>query len=388
MKVTHKLAVLAATMALGSAAQAQSSVTLYGILDGGLRYQTVSLQNQDSASNIGMAYGVQSGNRFGLKGVEDIGNGNRVTFTLENGFDLGNGTQQQSNRIFGRQAWVGVENNSWGYARLGRQYTFASDYMIAIDPFATSFGQAGMGAAFGTANANRVSNAIKYQSQRISGFQAGLGYSFATGSNNAYIADGRVATSGTGYNFETNNNVRQATLGANYVNGPVYVAASYDKVYAPTNAISQSNPSSWILAGAYDLQAAKISVAYGQTRGGYILGQGNGATGAGLNLYGNPANANGEYIFDQNMGYNSYLIGATVPVSATSRVLLSYTMLTPNTNMKDAYNAQNQSAYSLGYTYDFTKRTNAYAYASYMNNLATVDTAKSTVVGVGIRHQF
>jgi predicted porin len=56
--------------------------------------------------------------------------------------------------------------------------------------------------------------------------------------------------------------------------------------------------------------------------------------------------------------------------------------------MKDVYNAQNQSAYNLGYTYDFTKRTNAYAYVSYMDNLATVDTAKSTVVGVGLRHQF
>jgi predicted porin len=68
--------------------------------------------------------------------------------------------------------------------------------------------------------------------------------------------------------------------------------------------------------------------------------------------------------------------------------MVSWTLLTPNTNMKDTYNAQNQSAYNLGYTYDFTKRTNAYAYVSYMDNLATVDTAKSTVVGVGLRHQF
>ena len=49
---------------------------------------------------------------------------------------------------------------------------------------------------------------------------------------------------------------------------------------------------------------------------------------------------------------------------------------------------QNQSAYNLGYTYDFTKRTNVYAYLSYMDNLATIDTAKSTVLGVGVRHQF
>ena len=71
-----------------------------------------------------------------------------------------------------------------------------------------------------------------------------------------------------------------------------------------------------------------------------------------------------------------------------SRVLVSWTMITPNTNMKDAYNAQNQSSYNLGYTYDFTKRTNLYAYAGQSVNYATIDTAKSTVVGVGMRHQF
>lgn len=390
MKFTHKM-LAAALLALGlgsSAAQAQSSVTLYGLIDGGVRYQTLSLQNQDTATNVGLAYGVQNGNRLGFRGVEDLGNGNRVTFTLESGFDLGNGTSSQNSRLFGRQAWLGVENDAWGYARIGRQYNFAYDYMTAVDPFSMGFGQANMGAAFGSANSDRVSNALKYQTPRMSGFQAGAGYSFATGTNNAYINNGVVATSTGGYNFETNNNARQLTLGANYANGPAYVALTYDKVYAPTNAITDSNPSSWILGGAYDFNVVKLSAAYGQTRGGYLLGQGNGGSGAGVNLYGNPANANGEYIFDQNMGYNSYLIGATVPVSGASRVVASYTMLTPNTNMKDAYNAQNQSAYSLGYTYDFSKRTNLYTYVSYMTNLATVDTAKSTVVGAGIRHQF
>lgn len=387
MKVTHKLAVLAAALSFGSLASAQSSVTLYGILDAGIRYQTVSVQGQ-SASNFGAAYGVQSGNRLGFRGVEDIGNGNRVTFTLENGFELGNGTTGQGGRLFGRQAWLGVENNDWGYARVGRQLNFATENMYGIDPFLQAFGQAGAGAAFGTTNTLRMSNAIKYQSPTMAGFKVGAAYSFSNGMSNTAIENGRAVAGTTNYNFETNNNVRQVSLGGNYTNGPAYVALSYDKIYAPSNAISSSNPSSWNLGGAYDLQVVKLSAAYGQTRGGYILGQGNGATGASINLNGNPANANGEVIFDQNMGYNSYLLGATVPVNAVSRVMLSWTLLTPNTNMKDAYNAQNQSAYSLGYTYDFTKRTNVYAYVTYMDNIATVDTSKSTAVGVGVRHQF
>ena len=388
MKFNKLSAAVLATMALGTTAQAQSSVSLYGIVDGGIRYQTVSIRNQDSASNIGMAYGVQSGNRLGFRGIEDLGNGNRVTFTLESGYDLGNGNAQQGNRYFGRQAWLGAENTSWGYARIGRQYNFATDYMYAVDPMQQAFGQGSIGAAFGTANINRVSNMLKYQSPKYSGFQAGIGYSTATGTNNVFVNNGTASTGYTGYNFETNNNVRQATLGATYTSGPAYVALTYDKVYAPTNAPSNANPSAWILGGTYDLKSVKLAAAYGQTRGGYLLGQGNGISGAGLSVNDSRVAGNGEYIFDQNMGYNSYLVGATVPVNAVSRVLVSYTMLTPNTNMKDAYNAQNQSAYNLAYTYDFSKRTNMYSYVSYMNNLATVDTAKSTVVGVGLRHQF
>jgi GBP family porin len=388
MKATKLLTATALALGLAATAQAQSSVTLYGILDGGIRYQSVSVQNQDSASNFGAAYGVQSGNRFGLRGVEDIGGGNRVTFTLENGFDLGNGTLGQSGRLFGRQSWLGVENNAWGYARIGRQNNFATDYFGSIDPFSQGFGQANIGAAFGSANTLRMSNAIKYQSPTMAGFKVGAAYSFANGMSNTAIDNRTAVVGSSNYNFETNNNVRQLSLGTNYANGPFYAALSYDKIYAPTSSISSSNPSSWNLGGAYDLKVAKLSAAYGQTRGGYILGQGNGATGAGVNLNGNPANANGEVIFDQNMGYNSYLLGATVPVNTVSRVMLSWTLLTPNTNMKDVYNAQNQSAYNLGYTYDFTKRTNVYAYLSYMDNLATIDTAKSTVLGVGVRHQF
>lgn len=388
MKATKLLSATALVLGFAATAQAQSSVTLYGILDGGIRYQTVSVQNQNSASNFGAAYGVQSGNRFGLRGVEAIGGGNRVTFTLESGFDLGNGTSGQTNRLFGRQSWLGVENDAWGLARIGRQYNLATDYFGAIDPFSQGFGQANIGAAFGAANTLRMSNAIKYQSPTMAGFKVGAAYSFANGMSNTAIDNRTAAAGSSNYNFETNNNVRQLSLGANYANGPFYAALSYDKIYAPSTAISNSNPSSWNLGGVYDLKVVKLSAAYGQTRGGYILGQGNGATGAGASLNGNPANANGEVIFDQNMGYNSYLLGATVPVNAASRVMLSWTLLTPNTNMKDVYNAQNQSAYSLGYTYDLSKRTNLYTYVSYMDNLATIDTAKSTVIGVGMRHQF
>jgi predicted porin len=385
-----KKTLLAAALLAGfaGAASAQSSVTLYGIIDGGLRYNKVSLDNNPGASSFGLAYGQQSGNRFGLRGVEDIGGGNRVTFQLENGFEFGNGTLQQGGRIFGRQAWIGVENNSWGYVRIGRQTNFATEYVgIPVDPFGTGFGQLNMGAAFGVANTDRISNAIKYQTPNMSGFQAGVGYSFSTGNTGVYTAAaGGGASTGSAYNFATQNNMRQLTLGAKYANGPIYVAASYDKIYAQESKGENASISSWNIAGTYDFKVVKLAAGYGQTRDGAVLGQGSGVTGAGN--FNNIGAGNGEVIFAPAVGTNSYIVGATVPVNPVSRVLLSWTMLTPNTNMKDAYNAQNQTAYNIAYTYDFTKRTNMYALFGYMTNVGTVDTVKSTLVGLGLRHQF
>ena len=389
-----KKTLLAAALLAGfaGAATAQSSVTLYGIIDGGISYRQVSQSNQSGVNNFGADYGKQSGNRWGFKGVEDIGGGNRVTFMLENGFDLGNGTQQQSTRLFGRQSWFGVENNSWGYVRLGRQLNFNTEYVnYGIDPFGGGFGQLNMGAAFGSGNTYRMSNTIKYQSPDMSGFQAGVGYSFANGASGAY-EDGNpltpIATFGTGYNFASSNNQRQLTVGAKYANGPIYVAAAYDQVYgAGTVGTGDQTIKSWNLAGSYDFKVVKLAAGYGQTRDGVLLGQGNGATGATIETK-NPIGANADNIYAAGVGTNSYIVGATVPVNPVSRVLISWTMLTPNSNMKTAYNAQNQTAYNLGYTYDFTKRTNLYAYVATMRNVGTVDTAKSTQVGVGMRHQF
>lgn len=390
-----KKTLLAAALLAGfaGAASAQSSVTLYGIVDGGLRYNNVSYSNGNGASSFGLAYGQQSGNRFGLKGVEDIGGGNKATFVLENGFDLGNGTSGQSSRMFGRAAWMGVESNSWGYVRIGRQLNFATEYVgLPVDPFGTGFGQLNMGTAFGVVNTDRISNAIKYQTPNMSGFQAGIGYSFATGNTAVYTADangnGKVGTSGTGYNFSTSNNSRQLTLGAKYANGPFYAAASWDKIYADNGGPLGRNASisSWNLAGTYDFKVVKLALGYGQTRDGAVLGQGTGVTGA--SSIAQRLGSSGDLIFAPSVGTNSYIVGLTVPVNPVSRVLLSWNMLTPNTNMQDAYNASNQTAYNIAYTYDFTKRTNLYALFGYMNNVGTVDTAKSTVIGLGMRHQF
>jgi len=388
MKFTNKM-LAAALLALGlssAATAADSSVALYGILDAGMQVSTQSLSNGYSSSNVGLASGVQSGNRFGIKGSEDLGSGLRATFALEAGFNLGSGANDQANTLFGRQAWVGVESSSLGYARVGKQYNFATDYVGAIDPFLLGFGQANMGTAFGAANTTRYNNMVKYQTPTWNGLTAGIGYSFANGLASLYADPGNYGgyVPANTYNYATSNNARTLTAGIKYVTGPLTVVGSYDVMYGPENVVGSNaaNPSQWIVGGAYDFTVVKVAAAYSQSRNGWINGQASVDSTFTANAYNSGA---GGVLYSPSFGANSYLVGATVPVTGAQKVFASYQYATPLASMA---NASNLSIYSVGYQYDFSRRTNAYVYASQAQNYAFLDGAKSTVYGVGLRHQF
>jgi len=133
-----KKTLLAAALLAGfaGAASAQSSVTLYGIVDAGLQYTNFSYSNSAaSTSSLGVKSGGQSGSRFGLKGVEDLGGGNQAIFDLESGINVNNGTPGDSARLFNRLSWFGVQNAAWGNVKFGRQNSLAWDYMgVVTDP--------------------------------------------------------------------------------------------------------------------------------------------------------------------------------------------------------------------------------------------------------------
>src|SRR5690625_8021310 len=106
MEISHmKKTLLAAALMVGFAgvAQAETSVTLYGVVDGGIGYQRVKADGA-KATRTGLLGGVQRGNRWGLRGSEDLGDGLRMIFQLESGFDINTGHSQQSGRLFGREA--------------------------------------------------------------------------------------------------------------------------------------------------------------------------------------------------------------------------------------------------------------------------------------------
>lgn len=122
------LLALAVLGAFAGAASAQTNVTIYGVVDAGITHE-----NGAAGSVTKLATGVQSGNRLGFKGTEDLGGGLKANFQIENGFNLDTGTQRQG-ALFGRQAYVGLSGN-FGAINLGRQYNPVFNALDSIDPW-------------------------------------------------------------------------------------------------------------------------------------------------------------------------------------------------------------------------------------------------------------
>ena len=116
---------LAVTAAFAMPAFAQSSITLYGVIDEGINYTS----NAGDKSAYQLESGYAQGSRWGLKGSEDLGSGLKAIFDLENGFDVNSGGLQEGGRIFGRQAFVGLTSANYGTLTFGRQYDSVVDYL-------------------------------------------------------------------------------------------------------------------------------------------------------------------------------------------------------------------------------------------------------------------
>ncbi|WP_035567624.1 porin [Caballeronia sordidicola] len=177
-------AVLISLATLASPVFAQNSVTLYGIVDDSMSYQssqTTLGSNKGGRSNIKMASGIWAGSRFGLKGSEDLGGGTKTIFQLESGFNAASGAQQYTNAMFGRQAWVGLTNPVYGTFTAGRQYT---SYYTLLSPYSpTNWLTGAFGAHPGDLDEMdtiyRANNSLVYTSPKLFGFTASGSYSFA-----------------------------------------------------------------------------------------------------------------------------------------------------------------------------------------------------------------
>ena len=111
--------------ALPSIAHAQSSVTLYGVIDNGIAYsnsQTTLGSTSNGAHNVQLSPGIWEGSKFGMKGSEDLGGGLSAIFNLMSRFNSANGSAQFPGAMFAQQAWVGLQDKAYGSLTLGRQY--------------------------------------------------------------------------------------------------------------------------------------------------------------------------------------------------------------------------------------------------------------------------
>lgn len=197
MEMKHA-AMFAATMSLGiSQANAQSNVLLYGLVTTAVTY----VNNAGGHSAVQLSPAGLQNNRWGLRGTEDLGGGNRALFALESGFNIDDGKSGQGGRLFGRQAFVGLGSNSLGQITFGRQYDSIYDY---LDFYSAPVAASGIAAhvgdndnAFGTFRHN---NTIKYVTPELGGFRATATYSL---SDSSQSANNRSYSFGASY--QTNN---------------------------------------------------------------------------------------------------------------------------------------------------------------------------------------
>jgi len=325
---------------------------------------------------------VQQGNRWGLRGSEDLGGGLKALFHLESGWSLVTGQSQQANgtttRIFGREASLGLSSDAWGTLKFGRQLNFASRYAGGVlAPQGDAFKESHIGATFTSTSTVRADNMIGYETPVFSGFQFGLGYSFNVAGGQPYDVDGTA-----------NTDLSMLTLGLRYSNGPLAVAVAYDRLDAPDSQPTWKDIQSWLVAGSYDFDVVRLHLGFGQDRNGTFAGR-------------NPA-IGGAYTQSQfefftgvtpNNKYrtNNYTIGLGVPLDTGEFSVSWHSARLGSGGYKDDVKANNgetsQNLYSAKYTYPFSKRTNLYAVGTYGNGYAFND-VKVTQLIVGLRHRF
>ena len=320
-----------AVMAAAGAASAQSSVQLYGIADvwfGGVKAT-------GSKSQTVLEDGGVDGSRFGLKGSEDLGGGLKAIFTLEQGFKLDTGVQETAGQAFSREATVGLQGN-FGTVKLGKQFNAFDDvsgaaatvFDGALTPMNTVFESA----AFGSTDATTV----KYLSPSFSGFSGSASYSFG---------EDKTAT------VDATNSY---SLAGQYANGPVAAGLGY----AVKDLGAAGEDKATRLNGSYNFGVATLKASYGLVD------------------------------YASNNEVNEYEIGVDYPVASNLVLSAGYAF----SKLENGAGAKlsETNGFGLAAAYLLSKRTTAYVGATQATteNAAGVDTAKTTIYAVGVKHAF
>lgn len=182
---------------ISAGAFAQSSVTLYGTIDNGLTY----INNYLGQSVVKMQDGINRSNTLGFTGTEDLGGGMHTVFKLENGYSANTGALGQGGLMFGKQAYVGIGQNTIGDVSLGRQYDYMYSALFRYFP-CQSCGILGVeNADLDRMSGERLNNSVQFTSANLAGLQFGAMYAFGQNSGATSTNLGRAISANVVYAY-------------------------------------------------------------------------------------------------------------------------------------------------------------------------------------------
>ena len=416
------LIAVAALSAMAASAMA-ANVTVYGVIDTGFHFMhsspkwSVNVPNvkpnkpNKSTNKFDMATGQNSGSRLGFKGVEELGNGMKVGFILENGFKSDTGADNDARLAFRREAnlYVMTDFGTLSLARVGALTSTAGSYNLAkYTPFGGGWADSTLKQAdFMLGDRARMDNTVTYVSPSFAGVKAYAQYSFQRGGKE---------TAGN-----ERQNDRYAGFGLTFDQGDFSTALVVDSVlynYAATNK-KDSIGVTW--GASYNFGVAKVfaQAQYGKHENAF--GFKNSDVLGALKAYSKDLGILGEDNVVQSIkvtndeGVKGYglSLGMTAPVAGgTFMAQVNYLdtksvgdifgegydedgSAVPGATAKATGKAKNWGA-AVAYSYSLSKRTTAYTYASFTQLKKTwsyeaaeaENKTKNTEVGIGLIHKF
>lgn len=376
-----KYKVMSASLVIGILtsvhAYAQSSVMLYGLIDEGIIYNSNAKGGRQYALN---AANLQ-GDRWGLRGSEDVGGGLKTIFVLESGFNINSGALGQGGAAFGRQAYVGLTSASLGSVTFGRQYD-PIVYAVSGVMLANSLPRGGIGPQLGgvagqhpgdldaLGNTYHANNSIEYVSNTYGGFQA----------------IGLYSLGGVAGNVSKN---QIWSLGMTYKVGSLYAGAVFEKINDPNFSYYGGNPSGsstgnnitnpvfsgYASAGAQEIASAGATYAIGRATFGVVYSNvrfSHLGTEGGVGL--NPRNLSGTAAFnvaELNASFNftpAWIVGVGCTYTAGASV--------------DGASGVRYRQVNIGSDYALSKRTDFYVVLNYERASGIDSTGKPAVAAL------
>jgi len=321
---------VACVLAPVCAAQAQSSVTIYGIVD-----QGISKANNGTTSGAMLngraapdVWTIKAGNtsRLGFRGYEDLGDGLYARFQIEHRFAMDTGTSSNGSVFWLGRSVVALGSKTWGEVYGGREYSPAYWVALNVDPTLWSY-VSQTGSAYTYANYTPVAATVEASNIR---WANSVGYK----SPDLGPVTAEVAT-GLGEGAR-----KRSTAGnVQYRQGPVWIGVAYDGLDGGTNLK--------LVGASYDFGVVRPSASYSRAKGGL------------------------------NGDATSFTVSALIP-TGFGRVLASYGSLRPATHV-------DSKMVGAGAQYDMSKRTLLYAnVGSAKQNGQT----RTTAFDVGLKHTF